>query len=71
MQFGTLHQILNPVTVTWPKIDFLKFRTVAAAILKMAFLAITHQPMSDFCEILYEEAERHAEKGYGTKHANV
>jgi len=42
----------------------------AAAILKIAFLAITHQPLSDFSEILYEEAERHVDKGYGTKNAN-
>ena len=35
----------------------------AAAVLKIAFLAITHQPS----ENLYEEAERHADKGYGTK----
>jgi len=27
--------------------------------------------LSDFSEILYEKAERHADKGYGTKNANV
>ena len=27
--------------------------------------------MSDFSEILYEEAERHADRGYGTKNANM
>jgi len=47
MKFGTLHQILNPVTVTSPK-EFLKFRMVAAAILKMAYLAITRQPIVQF-----------------------
>jgi len=26
MKFGTLHQILNPITVTWPKIDIFKIR---------------------------------------------
>jgi len=41
----------------------------AAAILKIAFLVITHQPISDFSEILYEEAERHADKDYKTKTA--
>ena len=39
----------------------------AAAILKFAFLAITHRPMSDFSEISYEEAERQVDKGYMTK----
>ena len=27
--------------------------------------------LSDFSKILYEKAERHADKGYGTKNANV
>ena len=39
----------------------------AAAILKIAFLAITHYRLSDFSEILYEKAEWHAYKGYRTK----
>ena len=26
MKFGTLHQILNPVTVTWPKIEIFKIQ---------------------------------------------
>jgi len=41
-----------------------------AAILKIAFLTITHQPFSNFSEILYEESERHVDKGYMTKSAN-
>ena len=41
-----------------------------AAILKIAFLTITHQPFSNFSEILYEESERHVNKGYMTKSAN-
>jgi len=45
MKFGTLHQTLNPITVTWPKIEILKFKMAAAAILKIAFLAITHRPI--------------------------
>jgi len=27
MKFGTLQQILNPMTVSWPKIEFLKIQT--------------------------------------------
>ena len=42
IKFGTLHQILNPITVTWPKIEIFKFEMATAAILKIAFLAITH-----------------------------
>ena len=48
MKFGTIHQILNPVAVTWPKTDFLKFKMAAAAILKIAFLAINHRPIVRF-----------------------
>ena len=35
MKFGTLHQILNPITVTWPKIE-------------NRFLAIIHPPIVRF-----------------------
>ena len=48
------------------KMKFSKFKMAAAAILKITFLAITHRPfdrLSDFSEILYEEAERHVHKG--------
>ena len=58
------------MTVTWPKIEIFKIQMAVAAILKIAFLAITHEPMSDFSKILYEEAERHVDKGYMTKTAN-
>jgi len=43
---------------------------VAAAILKIDFLALTHRPIADFSEILYEEAERYVDEGYMTKTAN-
>ena len=38
MKFGTLRRILNPITVSWQKLKFLKFKMAAAAILKIAFL---------------------------------
>ena len=41
-----------------------------AAILKIAFLAILVNRLSDLSEILYEEAEWHVDKGYMTKTAN-
>jgi len=41
----------------------------ATAILQIAFVAITDRPLSDFGEILCEEAEWHAYKGRMTKTA--
>ena len=38
---------------------------------KSFFWPILINRLSDFSEILYEKAERHADKGYGTKNANV
>jgi len=37
MKFGTLHQILNPITVTWPKIEIFKFDMAKTTILKIVF----------------------------------
>ena len=48
MKSGTLHQILNPVTVNDQKLKFFKFQMAAAAILKIDFLAITHRPIVRF-----------------------
>jgi len=43
----------------------------AAAILKIAFSAITHQPIVRFQQIFFnEEAEHHVDKGCMTKTAN-
>ena len=50
------------------KLKFLKFKMAVAAILKIAFFFINR--LSDFSNILYEEAERHVNKGYVTKTAN-
>ena len=47
MKFGTLHHILNPVTVAWPQFKFLKFKMAAAAILEIAFLAIPGNSSTD------------------------
>jgi len=41
-----------------------------AAILKIAFWPYLIKRLSDFSEILYEEAEWHVDKGYMTKTAN-
>ena len=37
-----------------------------AAILKIVFWPLLINRLSNFSEILYEKAERHADKGYGT-----
>ena len=96
MKFGTLQQLWTRLQSRDQKLKFLIFKMAVAAILKIAFLAITHQPaisdfsfchvafvgmpaqeirhitfpMSDFSDILYEEAEQHVNKGYMTKTAN-
>jgi len=49
-------------------LKFLKFKMAAAAILKIDFFG--QSQLSDFSEILYEEAERYVDKGYMTKTAN-
>ena len=70
MKFGTLHQILNPFTVTDQKLKFLEFKMVATAVLKIAFFQQLVDRLSDFGEILFAQAERHADKGHMTKTAN-
>jgi len=45
MKFGTLQQILNPMTVVTRNLIFFQFKMAATAILKIAFLAITDQPI--------------------------
>ena len=57
------------MTVTWPKIEIFNIQDGGAAILKIAFLVIINL-LSDFSEILYEEAERYVDEGYMTKTAN-
>ena len=59
MKFGTLHQIVNPVTVTLPKIEIFKIQDGGGRPLKYRFFG--HNSSTD-CPILYEEAERHVDK---------
>ena len=71
MKFGTLHHILNAITVTWPKITiFWNLRWRLPPSWKSLFWPLLINGLSDFSEILYEKAERHADKRYG-KNANV
>jgi len=63
-KFGTLQQMLNPIAVTWPKLKVLKFKIAATAILKVALWSYLIDRLSDFGEILCEEAEPHADKGH-------
>jgi len=48
MKFGTLHQILNPVTVTWPKIEIFKIQDGSGRHVENRFLAINHRPIVRF-----------------------
>jgi len=67
MKFGTLHQILNPMTVTWPKIEIFKIQDGGGRHLENRYFGHLIYRLSDFSEILYEEAERYVDKGYMTK----
>ena len=53
MKFGTLHQILNPITVTWPNIEIFKIQDGGSRHLKNRFLghnSSTDSPISaKFC----------------------
>ena len=42
IKFGTLQHILNPMTITWPKIEIFKIQDGGSRHLENAFLAITH-----------------------------
>ena len=72
MKFGTLQQMVNQIAVSWPKIDFFNFKmAVGGRHLENRFFDHNSTTdFSDFSEILYEEAERHVDKGYMTKTAN-
>ena len=68
MKFGTQHQILYPITVTWPKIEFGKIQDGGGRHLKNRFFG--RNSLTDFTEILYEEAERYVDEGCMTITAN-
>jgi len=71
MKFVTLHQMLTRLQSRGQKLKFLKFKMLAAAILKIAFFwQLLINRLSDFSEILYEEAEWHVDKGHMTKTAD-
>jgi len=42
MKFGKLRHILNPMTITRPKIEIFKIQDGGGRHLKIAYLAITH-----------------------------
>ena len=71
MKFGTLHQILNPITVTWPKIEIVKIQDGGGRHLENRFFGHNSSTkLSDFSEILSEEAELYVDEGYMTKTAS-
>ena len=71
MKFGTLHQTLNTVAVTWPNIEIFKIQDGGGRYLENRFFGHTSSTDCPISAKLYEEAERHADKGYGTINANV
>jgi len=60
MKFGTLHQILNPVTVTWPNIEIFEIQEIWNSAhcggRQVENRSLLIDRLSDFSEILYEEA---------------
>ena len=56
------------MTATWPKIEIFKIQDGGGRHLENRFFG--HNRLSDFSDILYEEAELHVNKGYMTKTAN-
>jgi len=70
-KLGTLHQILNPMAVTWRKINFFKVQDGCGRHLENRFFwSLLINRLSDFGESSYDEDKRHVDKGYGTKNAN-
>jgi len=69
MKFGTLQQILNPVTVINQKLKFLKFKMAAAAILKIGFLAINHRTIVRFKRNCSRRSRTASRQGLLTKTA--
>ena len=68
MKFGILQQMVNQIAVSWPKIEILKIQNGGGRHLENRFFDHNSTTdFSDFSEILYEEAERHADKGHMTK----
>jgi len=66
MKFGTLQQMLNPIAVTWPKIESFKIQDGGDSHLENRFFGLnssTDCPISaKFCV----HAEPHADKGHMT-----
>jgi len=66
MKFGTLHQILNPISHVSKNYNFWNSRWRLPPSWKSFFWPLLINRLSDFSEILYEKAEQHADKGYRT-----
>jgi len=59
MKFGILQQILNPMTVTWLRIEIFKIQDGSGRHIENRFFwPYVINRFSDFSEILYEEACR-------------
>jgi len=58
IQFGTLQQRLNPMTVTWSKIEISKIQDGGGRHLENRFLTITHRPNNRFQRIFFVRGTR-------------
>jgi len=70
LKLGILHQILNLMSHVTKNWNFYNSRWWRPPSWKSLFWPLLINRLSDFSEILYEQAERHVGKGYGTKKAN-
>ena len=71
MNYGIMHQILHLMTASWPKIEIFIIQDGSGFHVENRFFGHNSSTdMSDFSEIVYEQAEQHVGKGYGTKTAN-
>ena len=52
MKFSTLQQLVNPIAVTWPKIEIFEIKDGGDRHLENHFCDITHRRFSDFGKIL-------------------
>ena len=62
---------MNPMTVTWPEIEIFESQDGAAAILKIAFLAITHRPILRFQQNFVWGSRMACRQGLDDKNCNV
>ena len=70
IKFGTLQQILNPMTVTWPEIEVFEIQDGGGRHLENRFLAITHRLIVRFQRNFVWGSRRACRQGLHDKNCN-